>query len=215
MFIVGPYMVPSDASKEQLLYFWYVWAAATGIILLASIVYLPSQPPSPPSRSASTTRTDFAGGFRAILSCTRKGSKEDNTPARARGFWLITAAYGIVTGVYGGWGSILALNCENFKQLDHPEVTAGWLGFWSTLAGCVGGVGFALYIDRGAVAARKKWLLLVLSILSGACFLVFSLMVSTDFIAFRPWLLYATNIVGGLLVNGQIPLFYEAGVEVM
>jgi hypothetical protein len=230
MFLIGPWMVPSDATATDLLHFWYVWAVATGLVLVACVVYLPSRPPTPPSRSASTQRTDFFGGMRSILGCFRCGSGSGGdtatgaadggvpkraTPAAARAFWLVTAAYGIVTGVYGGWGSILANNCMTFLTKDDAESTAGWLGFWSTLAGCVGGVAFSLYIDRGSVAAPKKLLLIILSLGSAACFLIFTLMVSTDVIEYRPWILYVTSIAGGLLVNGQIPLFYEAGVEAM
>lgn len=230
MFLIGPWMVPSDATATDLLHFWYVWAVATGLVLVACVVYLPSRPPSPPSRSASTDRTDFFGGMRSVLGCCRcdrsgsggadasgadGGAPKRATPAAARAFWLVTSAYGIVTGIYGGWGSILANNCMTFLAKGDAESTAGWLGFWSTLAGCVGGVAFSLYIDRGSVAAPKKLLLIILSLGSAACFLIFTLMVNTSVIEYQPWILYATSIMGGLLVNGQIPLFYEAGVEVM
>jgi FLVCR family MFS transporter len=53
--------------------------------------------------------------------------------------------------------------------------------------------------------------LLTLSVLSAICYLLFQMAVLHDW---SETVLYITAIVGGFFLNGTIPLFYEAAVEI-
>lgn len=50
--------------------------------------------------------------------------------------------YGLTTGVYSGWGAVLNVNLSSFgiSQKD-----AGWLGFYTVLAGIGAGIILARY----------------------------------------------------------------------
>ena len=45
--------------------------------------------------------------------------------------------YGITTGVYSGWGSLLNVNLSVFG-ISQKE--AGWLGFYSIIVGVISGM---------------------------------------------------------------------------
>jgi len=78
-FILGPWLVPESVnaagkvliSAEQthrnILNLYWLEAGLQLCITLAVIVYFPSKPPSPPTPSATDTKTDFATGFSELL----------------------------------------------------------------------------------------------------------------------------------------------------
>ncbi|TWW80370.1 Disrupted in renal carcinoma protein 2 [Takifugu flavidus] len=59
-------------------------------------------------------------------------------------FLMIALAYAVPTGVISGWSGVLdmILTPANVSQVD-----AGWIGFWSTIGGCVFGVAMARFAD--------------------------------------------------------------------
>ena len=61
-----------------------------------------------------------------ILNISRNGS-----------VWLIVLAYALPTGILGVWQSVLDVN---LKPLGISQTTAGYMGFWQTLAGCTAGL---------------------------------------------------------------------------
>ena len=59
----------------------------------------------------------------------------------------INIVEGTITGIYSGWGSYLEPNLETFLPSSRAQSESGWIGFYGTLAGCLGGIGFGLTAD--------------------------------------------------------------------
>ena len=218
MFVVGPAMVPQRALAQgddddgehagfptaaaraataaDLLAYQRWCAALAMLVLLAMLTHFPSRPPTPPSRTATTERTDFRGGLRAL----RRGKRD---------YWLCCCAYGVVTGFYGSWGSMLAPNLAHVLPRADAESESGWLGFYGSVAGCFGGMACGIWADR--FGSMKK-LALGNSLCATAAFLVFALFCSGALSA-STGALYTSSVLGGLLINSTIPLFFELAVE--
>eukprot|EP00048_Salpingoeca_helianthica_P006651 m.101062 g.101062 ORF g.101062 m.101062 type:complete len:462 (-) comp14085_c1_seq1:34-1419(-) len=199
-FVVGPALVPSatapdDVSHRVLVYMWASGAMALATFL-CTFFYFPNRPPHAPTVSASSTRVDFLGGMRALASSGQ--------------FWIISLSYGIMTGTQTGWGSYLAPNLENFLSSDTAEDTAAWLGFYSSVAGCVGSLVLGRMADL--LGGRMKLILIVINIIGTLAFLWFTLICNGTLPASTPGY-YASTIIGGLLVASSPPLYYELAVE--
>ena len=104
------------------------------------------------------------------------------------------------------------LTIIGMHAIGESQNRAGWIGFWSSAAGCVAGLLFSAVSD--GLGGKKKLLLIVLNALAGGVFTWFSL-VCADTLPRSSLSLYAGAIVGGFLNQGTIPLFYEMGCEVV
>ena len=163
---------------------YQLWSlGVTLVTFVAVLVYFPSRPQSSPSLSASQARHSFVDGVKAL-----KGNRD---------FWILSAGYGVVTGFYGGWGPILSLIMQRMKE---GEGTAGWIGFWTTLVACLGGLVISAVADR---IKAKKPLLVVSLVVAAITFTLLSVLCSK-----QTWLdhfglpaLYALCILGGLFIN--------------
>lgn len=113
--------------KHQIMNFMYMEFGVTAFIFLCVLIYFPNKPRTPPSITAAIGRLDFAIGFKALL--------------RKKRFWLLVFIYGLSTGVYGAWCSVLDLNLSGFG-ID--QKTAGWLGFGAVVAGSVSGISLSM-----------------------------------------------------------------------
>ncbi|KAL4228912.1 Solute carrier 49 member 4 [Mactra antiquata] len=168
--------------------------AGLGIALfLFILIYFPARPPLPPSPSASVKRTDYMKGVKSLVS---NGS-----------VWLIVLAYAIPTGILGVWQSVLDVN---LKPLGISQDTAGYMGFWQTLAGAASGLVIARFSD--IFMKRMKIFLIVLftgSIATSAWFFI----LCQKYIPFDIYSLYTACILIGVFVNGGIPLVYEIACE--
>ena len=110
----------------------------------------------------------------------------------------------------------MAPNLEPFFGADKAQDFAAWLGFWATLAGAVGGVGFGAVAEH-VLQGRMKSMLVFLTIASTCSYLWFALVCGgwvTENTGDVSIMLYVSCILGGLVLNGTIPLFYESAVEV-
>jgi FLVCR family MFS transporter len=111
----------------------------------------------------------------------------------------------------------LAPNLETFyHDSQKAQDLAAWLGFWATLAGAFGGVGFGLIAER-ALKGKMRTMLIVLTVLSTLSYLWFALVCGGYLTKDKEdvsIMLYVSCIFGGLVLNGTIPLFYESAVEV-
>ncbi|XP_062521351.1 solute carrier family 49 member 4 homolog [Corticium candelabrum] len=174
------------------LYTFVEFAVAAGAFLLV-LIYFPKKPPSPPSITAGCQRTSFVKGLQQL--------------SRRKQFWLVCIAYGICTGTFSGWGAILDVNLKHFG-IDEAE--AGWIGFYSNVAGSVAGLlfsGIADYLKR-----RTKVVLILILFGATASFSWF-LLICLKVLPFPTACLYISATLGGLFINGAIPLFYELAVE--
>lgn len=115
--------------KHQIMNFMYLEFGVTALVFLCVLVYFPSKPATPPSITAAIGRLDFSIGFKALL--------------RKKRFWLLVFIYGLSTGIYGAWCSVLDLNLSVF---DINQKTAGWLGFGAVVAGSVSGISLSMYV---------------------------------------------------------------------
>ncbi|KAJ8298207.1 hypothetical protein KUTeg_024738 [Tegillarca granosa] len=79
-------------------YFLFTEAAWSVFVFLLVLIYFPAKPPLPPTVTASTERLDYKNGVKGLF--------------RHKKFWLICFTYGISTGVFGCWQSVLDINLK-------------------------------------------------------------------------------------------------------
>ncbi|XP_078324118.1 solute carrier family 49 member 4 homolog isoform X2 [Crassostrea virginica] len=216
-FLTGPYMVPdrvsntnttaSNLSQERnstagrvseerhdIMMYMYVEAIWSFFVLLMILVYFPAKPSKPPTLSASVERLDFKAGAKTLLRNAR--------------FWVICATYGISLGVFNCWQSVLDVILKP-HNIDEDE--AGWLGFYSILAGCVGSVVLAKFAD--IFSRHMKMFLLLLYGGGTVSFVWFTLLINGT-IKESTYSLYTAIVLATLLLNASVPLYYEMACEV-
>jgi len=191
---------PSADTQVGLRRYMAAQAVVSGVVLLMALV-MPSRPTYAPSRSATTSRAPMWSGLRLLL----------HHPA----FWCLALCYGMLTGFFGAWGSMLGPNMMNVLPPNVAEREAGWLGCYGALAGMAGGFVLGVTSDR-LEGGRKKKLLLTCCAISACGFLFFACFCAR-LIAVAPsrllLALYVSSITGTLFCNSTIPLFYEMAVE--
>lgn len=171
----------------------YLQAGLGVLLFILVVIYFPARPPKPPSASASIKRTEYVKGLLRIL-CN--GS-----------VWLIVLAYAIPTGILGVWQSVLDVN---LKPLGISQNTAGYMGFWQTLAGCTSGLIIARFAD---IFMRRMKLFLITLFLGAVAASAWFFILWQKYIPFNLISLYTACILIGILINGGIPLFYEIACE--
>ncbi|CAH1264533.1 DIRC2 [Branchiostoma lanceolatum] len=180
--------------RDEIMILMYAEFALSAALFLASIIYFPDKPPTPPTLTAATERLDFRTGVKQLL---RNGR-----------FWLIFLAYGAAEGTYGCWGGILDVNLspQNITQME-----AGWVGFYGSITGGAS----AIIIGRVAdfMGGHYKLTVLVLSLVLIGSTLWFTFMLYISIIPFSTVSLYASFLLIQVACLGCIPLFYELGVE--
>lgn len=116
-----------DYFRGKIMNLMYIELAITAVTMFCVIIHFPEKPKLPPSVTAAIGRLEFKVGAKSLL---KNGQ-----------FWLLVIIYGIGTGVYGGWCSILDLNLSQFSI---SQKTAGWLGFGAVVAGSVSGISLSM-----------------------------------------------------------------------
>uniref|UniRef100_A0A3Q2XBI6 Solute carrier family 49 member 4 n=1 Tax=Hippocampus comes TaxID=109280 RepID=A0A3Q2XBI6_HIPCM len=170
--------------------------AAIATLFVAVLFYFPSRPPLPPSVAAASQRLSYRSSICRLLSNLR--------------FLMIALAYAVPTGVIAGWAGVLdmILTPANVSQVD-----AGWIGFWSTVGGCVFGVAMARFADsiRGML---KPILVLMLAgaSLSSTWFTLTCLSRLTH-LPSSAAILYTSCILVGIFINSSVPIFFELFIE--
>ncbi|KAI8504226.1 Solute carrier 49 member 4 [Branchiostoma belcheri] len=168
--------------------------ALSAAIFLATIIYFPDKPPTPPTLTAATERLDFKAGIKQLLKNGR--------------FWLIFLAYGAVEGTYGCWAGILDVNLspQNITQME-----AGWVGFYGSITGGVSGIIIGRVADF--MGGHYKLAVLVLTVVLIGSTLWFTFMLYISIIPFNTVSLYASFLLLQVSLLGCVPLFYELSVE--
>ncbi|XP_033733340.1 solute carrier family 49 member 4 homolog isoform X2 [Pecten maximus] len=182
-----------DTLENEIMRLMYIECGFAALLLLLVLIYFPDKPPLPPSTTASMERVEYK---KALLKMSKNGN-----------LWLIAMAYAVPAGVYGVYGSVfdVILNPVGVAQSE-----AGWIGFYSSMAGCVSGLVIARFAD--IFMKQMKVFLIGLFILGGGSFVWLTLLCNQT-IAFSTVQLYASSIMGGMFLNGTIPLFYELACE--
>ncbi|CAG5118501.1 unnamed protein product [Candidula unifasciata] len=178
--------------EKIMMYMYYVcgWSCFLFVVILC---YFPSKPRLPPSLSATVERQHY---WADIWSLRKKGH-----------FIVITQMFGVSSGMFGGWISVLHIN---LSTVSVSEETAGLMGFYSTLAGCVG----SLLIGRfaGPFVRSIKVFILITYALTTAALTVFTLMLM-KIIPPSTVGLYVTVVAASTTLNIAVPLFFELGCE--
>ncbi|BFZ22585.1 hypothetical protein BsWGS_25624 [Bradybaena similaris] len=177
---------------EIMLYMYYACGVCV-LLFILMLIYFPKKPPHPPCVSATVERTKYWEGLWLL----RKKVY----------FLLITLSYGISTGVMVAWSSVININ---LKPIGVDEKTAGWIGFYSTLAGCAASLLVGRFADW--FVHYMKLYILVMYILATIALVVFTLMlvniIPPSLVGF-----YVTIIAATALVNAAVPLLYELACE--
>ncbi len=141
-------------------------------------------------------------------------------------FCVLALGYGVVTGIYGAWAAVLAINLET---VDVSQNLAGWIGFAATVGGCVAGLVSGHLLER---LRQGKWVLIALITASGVSFLAFAIITAVRHNAIHSpehgthlghdtWvtgddalvLLFLFATLGGFFCTATIPAFYEIAAE--
>ncbi|XP_078678256.1 solute carrier family 49 member 4 homolog [Branchiostoma floridae x Branchiostoma belcheri] len=180
--------------RDEIMILMYAEFALSAAIFLATIIYFPDKPPTPPTLTAATERLDFKAGIKQLL---RNGR-----------FWLIFLAYGAVEGTYGCWAGILDVNLspQNITQME-----AGWVGFYGSITGGVSGIIIGRVADF--MGGHYKLAVLVLTVVLIGSTLWFTFMLYISIIPFNTVSLYASFLLLQVSLLGCVPLFYELSVE--
>uniref|UniRef100_A0A8C6U859 Solute carrier family 49 member 4 n=1 Tax=Neogobius melanostomus TaxID=47308 RepID=A0A8C6U859_9GOBI len=212
-FVVGPMVVPapnntqhatfwmagtgSDTTiKDRIQLVLYAELGAIAVLFVAVLLYFPSRPPLPPSVAAASQRLSYRSSICRLLSNIR--------------FLMIALAYAVPTGVIAGWAGVLDMVLTPAKV---SQVDAGWIGFWSTIGGCVFGIAMARFAD--SIRGMLKMILVLM--LAGAslastwftltCLSQYTHLPSTAAI------LYTSCILIGIFINSSVPIFFELFIE--
>jgi len=196
-FIVEPAMVP-DAEWSQIQNLLWLQLALTAPTLVLTILYFPNTAPTPPSISAHkdvNSWAEFSSNFKVLFKNNQ--------------FLILAASYGLSSGFYSGWGTILNVNLSN---VGYSETVAGYIGFAATLSGSIGGIALGYFADR---VRNMKALISILFALAAVSFGYFAVAcLSNSPVPNSEAVLIIAASLGGFFINSAIPLFYEMSVEV-
>ncbi|KAK7882676.1 hypothetical protein WMY93_028850 [Mugilogobius chulae] len=203
-FVVGPMVVPAPNSTQHL--FWsagsgsdtvikdriqlvlYAELGVIAVLFAAVLLYFPSRPPLPPSVAAASQRLSYRSSICRLLSNFR--------------FLMISLAYAVPTGVLAGWSGVLDMVLTPAKV---SQVDAGWIGFWSTIGGCVFGIAMAKFAD----SIRGMLKLILVLMLAGASLasLWFTLTCLSQYthLPSTAAILYTSCILIGIFINSSVP----------
>ncbi|XP_052807938.1 solute carrier family 49 member 4-like [Mya arenaria] len=172
----------------------FILDGGLGVLLFVMLLmYFPAQPPRPPSPSAATERTQWISGLRALV--------------RNRAYWLVVVACSTPAGILGVWQSVLNIN---LSSRGISQKTAGYLGFYQTVAGCIAGLLVGWFSDM--FMKRMRITLIVLFTGASMATAWFTL-ICEKIIPLNYPSLYISCILIGVFINGGIPLFYEVACE--
>ncbi|XP_005520028.1 PREDICTED: disrupted in renal carcinoma protein 2 [Pseudopodoces humilis] len=208
-FLVGPLVVPppngtahllsqsnTQHIKDRIEAMLYAEFGMVSLIFSAALAYFPSRPPFPPSVAAASQRLSYRRSFCRLLSNFR--------------FLMIALAYAIPLGVFSGWSGVLDLI---LTPIHVSQVDAGWIGFWSTVGGCVVGIAMARFADF--IRGMLKFILLLL--LSGATlastWFTLTCLTTVTHLPLTTATLYTSCILLGIFLNSSVPIFFELFVE--
>jgi FLVCR family MFS transporter len=231
-FVLGPAIVGSpaitSAARRAVFRLFYGEAALCVGCALMCFAYFPDRPLRPPSVAAlakrnaeeslgavqddplyvdeagdtsSTGVSNFPTGLSAFFVCDPKVGK----------YWVISLSMAVPLGIFQGWNSTL-FSC--LKPLDVTQQEASWLGFFTTVVGCLSSVLVGAVLDR--FAGRLKLVLSGLLLSATASFLLFGINAAGYLdVGHGTQLMvaYATSITGGACLNVTVPLFFELVME--
>lgn len=197
-------IIPSNHSHEEkiirheiatLMYmeFGLCLAVFTSIAL-----FFPNKPPSPPSASASTERTNFKEGLKALL--------------RNKTYLVVTLTFALTVGSFGGWMGVVSVIVS---PLGVSQDEAGKIGMVMTLAGCAMGMVIGWFADK--FKGHMKIMITLLFIICFFAYLYYITMsqgwIELPFFEFSHVALWISCIVIGVVMNAAVPLGMELSAD--
>lgn len=150
----------------------------------------------PPSVAAASQRLSYRSSICRLLSNLR--------------FLMIAMAYAVPTGVIAGWAGVLDMVLTPAKV---SQVDAGWIGFWSTVGGCVFGIAMARFAD----SIRGMLKLILVLMLAGASlastWFTLTCLSRVTHLPATAAILYTSCILVGIFINSSVPIFLELSIE--
>lgn len=181
------------AERKDIHSYMIYYLCFVGAAFFLMLVYYPAKPKLPPTLSASVGRLDFSSGIKVLIRNVK--------------FWMIFLTFGVSQGVFGCWQGVLDVI---LKPHNISEDEAGWLGFYSLIAGCLASLVFAKFSD--IFSRHMRLLLLFLYICASGCFIWFIFLVE-GVIHSSAFMLYASIIMGTMFLTSTLPLFFEMACE--
>ncbi|XP_023321916.1 disrupted in renal carcinoma protein 2 homolog isoform X3 [Eurytemora carolleeae] len=130
------------------------------VIFLLILLYFPSQPPKPPSISATEPRTLFLEGFKTLL--------------KSRTAWFTMITYSMSQGLVQMWQSVMIINILNLEIEGVTEKWASMLGIVISFVAVAASIGFAFILKW--FRKRMKHVIILLLAVSGTIFIVVALL---------------------------------------
>ena len=161
--------------------------------LIICIAYLPAKPPTPPSFTAGCSRYDFKTG---ILTLIKRPT-----------MWYLGIMYGVSTGSFGSWFSVLDLVVN---PLGITQTEAGWLGFYSGIGGVIGGIAMGKVADT---FKRRMKALLILNFILILIFFGWFTLQCNDILPRSTTMLFVAAIGAATFFTASIPMFIEMACE--
>ncbi|CAK9052856.1 Solute carrier family 49 member 4 homolog (Disrupted in renal carcinoma protein 2 homolog) [Durusdinium trenchii] len=202
-FVVGPSMVTTVDTlwlvRREVQSLMWLEASLCLAVLLATIIYFPSAPSSPPSESAAVKRGSSTGTYAQLFPTSRQACR----------FWILNLSFAIPIGAYQSWAGVLNLNLAQTNLGISPRAVA-LLGCLMTLSGAAGSIAIGLVTKR--LLGALKSIILLSAAFSALGFLVFAVLL-TFHVDSSALLLGVTGVIGGFGVNCMPPLFFELILE--
>uniref|UniRef100_UPI0037E8E779 solute carrier family 49 member 4 n=1 Tax=Semicossyphus pulcher TaxID=241346 RepID=UPI0037E8E779 len=211
-FVIGPLIVPSpnetetgtvlekalpdSTIRDRIQLVMYAELAAIAVLFAAVVLYFPSRPPIPPSVAAASQRLSYRNSMCRLF--------------RNHRFLMLALAYAVPMGVMSGWAGVLDMLLTPAKV---NQVDAGWIGFWSSVGGCVFGVAMARFAD----SIRGMLKLILVLLLAGASlsstWFTLTCLCRVTHLPSTAAILYTSCILVGIFMNSSVPIFFELFIE--
>ena len=178
----------------------YVYAGVSTLIFILVLFYFPSEPPSPPSNSASEDRLGFLKGLKNLV--------------LNRNAWPVTITYAMSQGLVQMWQTSMVINLTSMDI----GVSETWASTLSTVIS-FSAVGVSIIIATFMDYFRKKMKLAIIILLCSSglififCTLITESIITISEVSQFKTLLYLLLVTGVSLACGCAPITFEFCAE--
>lgn len=170
----------------------YVEFALSALIFIATLLFHPDLPPTPPSVTATVKRLDFKAGLKSL---TYK-------------FWIIAFTFSMFYGVWGGWTGVQSVILQ---PLGIDQGTSGMIGFAGSMSGCVVGMITGWVTDK--LGGKMKMVMVFITTLCAIAMLWF-VIITENWLPFHPFKqgpveIWCCIVAAAMFVNAGVPLSLE------
>jgi len=192
-----------DKLKNEINTYMLVLCAPALFIFFCSVIYFPSKPPKPPSRSSSEARLDFMAGAKQLLT----------NPAS----WLLAIVWSVPQAVWNNWCAMMVISLTKVGH-DGSCLSEHWVNYLGLVAVLVGTfVAILVGMATDRIRGKMKISIVILLTMGGLMFTTLSL-ISLQIIQFPSMVslqfsVYLFLLLGNSCVVSTSPLLFEFGVE--